>query len=230
MDKIVVKSLDEQVAHQIRQMIHQGDLERGAKINEKELCATMGVSRTPVREALRMLSSEGLIELIPHKGAFVSEPSLEDIRNVFEVLSVLEGMCARLSTERMTGERLERIESLHRELESSYEKLDHESYLDANVRYHALLQEFTGNRILDDVVSGLRQRTLLYRYQQLYEPERFEQSILEHRELLEAFRRKDPEAAKKCMKQHLMNQCNALLKLHAYQHREDDQPGKEGEA
>ena len=89
MNKIRATTLDQEIVSRIRKMIRKGILVRGQKVNEKHLCKSLGVSRTPVREALRQLRSEGLIQLIPHKGAFVSQPCIEEISDLFEVMSVL---------------------------------------------------------------------------------------------------------------------------------------------
>jgi DNA-binding GntR family transcriptional regulator len=107
-----------------------------------------------------------------------------------------------------------KIESLHLELEWHYLKQDHEAYLSVNNDLHLLIQDLTGNRILKDVINGLRQKILLYRHRQLYHLDRFDQSIQEHRYILEAFRKGDASLAETCMKRHLANQCKALLELY----------------
>jgi DNA-binding GntR family transcriptional regulator len=202
-------------------MIRNGILVKGQKINEKHLCESMGVSRTPVRESLRMLSSEGLIDLIPHKGAYVSQPPIKEMSDMFEVMSVLEGTCARLATKKITEKSFRKIEALHQKLEKHYRIRDHKAYLDNNNTYHVFIQELSGNKVLNNVINGLRQKILLYRHRQLYQPERFEQSIQEHRDLLEAFRKRDAALAERLMKRHLNKQCEALVGLYA---------SKEGEA
>lgn len=215
MRKIETRTLHQQVAEQIREMILEGRLLRGQKIDERGLCQAMGVSRTPVRESLRILSSEGLIDLIPHKGAFVRQPPIEEINDMFEVMSVLEGMCARLATTRMKSRDLDRIERLHGELEHHYRNRDHKAYLRANQALHVLIQQLSGNRVVHEVVNGLRQKVLLYRQEQLYRPDRFDQSMEEHRNLLEAFRRQDAALAERVMQEHLLKQCRALKGLYA---------------
>jgi DNA-binding GntR family transcriptional regulator len=215
MHKIRAKTLHQEVAAQIRKMIHKGIMVKGQKINENQLCESMGVSRTPVREALRILKSEGLIELIPHKGAFISQPCIEEINDMFEVMSVLEGTCARLAATKMKEKDFAKIESLHEKLEELFTKRDHEAYLKTNNLFHVFLQETAGNKVLNGVINGLRQKILLYRQRQLYQPERFGQSIEEHRDLMDAFRRKDPAAAESLMKHHLLMQCKALVGLYA---------------
>jgi len=208
--KIKPKAIHEDVATQIRTMIRDGTLPKGAKIDEKHLCESMGVSRTPVREALRILNAEGLVALVPNKGSYVSDPPIEVMQDLFEVISVLEGASARLATRRMTDRDFARIESLHRDLERSYRARDHKSYLQRNHVLHELIEDITRNKVIKQVVDGLRQQILLYRYRQLYEKYRFDESIQEHRDLLEAFRKRDARLAETVMKRHLMNQCKAL--------------------
>ena len=224
MHKIRATTLHQEIVSRIRKMIQKGTLVRGQKVNEKDLCESMGVSRTPVREALRQLTSEGLIQLVPHKGAFVSQPCIEEISDLFEVMSVLEGTCARLAANHMKEKDLQKIEALHEELEAHYQNRDHEAYLKTNHVFHVFIQELTGNRVLNDVINGLRQKILLYRQRQLYQPERFDQSIKEHRSLLGAFRTRDPESAESSMKHHLLMQCKALIGLYA--NKEAEERGK----
>ncbi|MCF8061020.1 MAG: GntR family transcriptional regulator [Deltaproteobacteria bacterium] len=215
MQKIRVKTLHQEVADQIRGMIRRGDLICGQKIDERALCETMGVSRTPVRESLRILHSEGLIELVPHKGAYVSKPRIEEVKDMFEVMGMLEGMCARLAVERMGEQDIQRIENLHERLERQYADQNREQYLDINHELHILFQELSGNKSLQDVINGLRQKILLYRHRQLYQKNRFEQSMKEHRDILEAFQSRDPERAENAMKNHMKNQCEALVDYYA---------------
>jgi DNA-binding GntR family transcriptional regulator len=174
----------------------------------------MGVSRTPVRESLRILQAEGLVELIPHKGSYVNQPPPDEIRDMFEVMGVLEGTCARLATQKMNEKQFKRIEALHLELERHYRSRDHEAYLSSNNDLHVLIQDLTGNKILREVINGLRQKILLYRHRQLYHLDRFDQSIQEHRSILEAFRNRDELLAEACVKRHLANQCKVLLEIY----------------
>jgi len=225
MHRISAKSLHEEVASQIRQMIRDGLLRRGQKIDETYLGESMGVSRTPVRESLRILQAEGLVELVPHKGSYVSQPPPDEIRDMFEVMGVLEGTCARLATQKMDEKDFKRIEALHRELERHYRSRDHEAYLAANNDLHVLIQDLTGNKILKEVINGLRRKILLYRHKQLYHLDRFDQSIQEHRYILEAFRKRDERLAESYMKRHLANQCKALLELYPGT-KKDEKEGK----
>lgn len=222
MQKIETKTLHQEVTARIREMIRSAELSRGQKIDEKHLSELMGVSRTPVREALRVLHSEGLVDLIPHKGAYVTTPSIEELQDLFEVMSVLEGTCARLSASRMTKEDLRKIQTLHRNLEKHYRKRDHEAYLETNHNLHMMVQKLSGNKVLNDVLNGLRQKILLYRHRQLYYKNRFEKSMQEHTQILKALQQGDPSQAEEAMKQHLIRQCEALVDLYTREQEKAD--------
>jgi DNA-binding GntR family transcriptional regulator len=210
MTTIRVAALPQEVAKRIREMIRKGILKEGDRIVENPLCRTMGVSRTPLREALRLLSFEGLIELIPNKGAFVVQPSMKDIREMFWVMSILEGTCARECAKKIDEKALKKLENLYKKLERHFQEKHHERYMAVNHSYHTLVQELAGSKVLSEVISGLRQKILLHRYRQIYQPNRLRTSMQEHRALQDAFRKKDPEAAERLMKEHLIRQCEAL--------------------
>jgi DNA-binding GntR family transcriptional regulator len=224
MQKIRAKTLHQEVAEQIREMIRKGTLVRGQKIDEKVLCEAMGVSRTPVRESLRILHSEGLIDLIPHKGAYVSQPRIEEIKDMFEVMSVLEGMCARVATQKMKEKDFRKIEALHKKLEWHYQNRNHEAYLDVNNDLHVCIQQLAGNKALLEVINALRGKISLYRHRQLYHKDRFDRSMQEHRDVLEAFRKRNSDVAESIMKNHLIKQCEALMDLYT------EKEGKDGES
>ncbi len=195
-------------------MINNGVFVRGQKITEADLCERIGVSRTPLREALRALATEGLLEEIPNRGVFVREPSMEEIGQMFEVMAVLEGTCARLATEKMSAADLKKLERLHEKLEKRYQEGDRDLYIEANNEYHSFVQELAGNPVLDEIVRSLRAKVQLYRHQQIFRDRRFEESIAEHRELIAAFREGDPEKSEISMKTHLLKQCRALVGLY----------------
>jgi DNA-binding GntR family transcriptional regulator len=223
MQKIRAKTLHQEVAEQIRDMIRKGTLLRGQKIDEKVLCEAMGVSRTPVRESLRILHSEGLIDLIPHKGAYVSQPPIEDIKDMFEVMSVLESMCARVATQKMKDKDLRKIEALHEKLEWHYQNRNRKAYLDVNNLLHMYIQQLSGNKALIEVINALRGKIALYRHRQLYHKDRFDCSMQEHRDILAAFRQRNPDLAEGTMKTHLIKQCEALVDV--YTRKEGEKNG-----
>ena len=202
-----------QTADMLRNMIMTGKLKEGDKVNEGQLCETMGISKTPMREALRVLSVEGLIRLVPNRGAFVTKPEFEEIAEMFDVMSLLEGFCARRACEKMTSRDFAHLEKLHAKLEENFKQHNQVEYIRINNLYHSFVQEIAGNRTLNQIVDGLRKKILLYRFQSLNLPDRFVSSILEHRNLLEAFRQRDYLKAETLMREHLQNQTMALEKL-----------------
>jgi len=213
MRTIKKKTLHQEIANTLREMIMSGELTEGDKIKEDQLCELMDISKTPLREALRVLSVEGLIRLVPNRGAYVSTPTFEEIKEMFDVMSVLEGECARASAQRMTDRDYISLNKLHDKLEESFRQRNQKEYIRHNNSYHSFLQELAGNRTLNQIINGLRQKILLYRFQSLNLPERFEQSIEEHRDLLEAFRKRNPGKAEDLMRFHLKMQCKALEEL-----------------
>ena len=202
-----------QIADMLRDMIMTGKLKEGDKVNEGKLCETMGISKTPMREAIRVLSVEGLIRLVPNRGAFVTKPEFEEIAEMFDVMSLLEGFCAREACQKMTSRNFARLEKLHAKLEENFERHDQEEYIRINNQYHSFIQEIAGNRTLNQIIDGLRKKILLYRFQSLNLPSRFASSIQEHRDLMEAFRQRDHLSAESLMRDHLQNQSRSLGKL-----------------
>ena len=215
MKRIQAGYLAQEAAKRIREMIRKGALKKGDRILEAPMCQAMGVSRTPLREALRILSSEGLIELIPNRGAYVAQPSIKDIGEMFYVMSILEGTCARVCVEKMDDEGLRRLDDLYRKLEQHCQAEDREKYMAVNHSFHSLVQELAGNSVLSEVIDALRQKILLYRYRQIYQPNRLKESMQEHRLLQRAFRERDPEAAERFMQEHLTRQFNALKSVYS---------------
>ena len=215
MKRIQTGYLAQEAAKRIRDMIRKGTLKKGDRITEEPMCQAMGVSRTPLREALRILSSEGLINQIPNKGAYVAQPSIKDIGEMFYVMSILEAACARVCAEKLDDAGLKRLDGLYRKLEEHCQAEDREKYMAVNHSFHSLVQELSGNKVLCEVINGLRQKILLYRYRQIYQPNRLKESMQEHRDLQQAFRERNPEAAERFMQEHLRRQFDALKSVYS---------------
>ena len=215
MHKISPRPLSAEVADRIRTLIRKDELKSGEKLSEQRLCDLLGVSRTPLREALRVLGAEGLVTLTPNKGAHVAQASITEIREMFEVMSVLEGTCARLAAERMSDADLQELEAMHYQLEQRFAAQDPHGYMSCNNEYHTFVQEKSGNAVLGNLVSGLREVILLHRYRQIHQKGRLGASMHEHRAVVEAFRQRDPDRAEQLMRRHLMNQCEALEAYYA---------------
>lgn len=199
-----------QVAERLRQRIYEHKLLPGQAIDEKELCDLFGISRTPLREALKVLHSEGLVELIPRRGCFVKALELEEMRELFPVMAVLEGLCAREAVMHASEEEFDRLEELHAQLEEHAAAGNIDAYYDVNFQVHQLVQEMSRNRWLQRVTSDLRKILRLARHAQLTIDGRLQQSLQEHRKIMEDFRRRDADAVEQTMKEHLNAQLDAL--------------------
>lgn len=208
-------TLAEQVANQLREAIESGKLQPGDRLIETDIANAMKIGRNAVREAIRYLEKEGLITTTPFKGAHVTVPNIKEIEQTFEVIAGLQGICARMATERMTDLDLHRIEVLHAELEKQYAEQNHDAYLAVNGVFHKCVQELTKNQVLNELVTEFRKRVVLYKQRQLVMPNRFTASIQEHRKIMEAFRQRKPLLAEKTMKKHMLRIGQAVVKSYA---------------
>lgn len=215
MEKSSDRPLSLQVADKIRVLIRKNLLVSGTRLNEQKLCDQLGVSRTPLREAFRMLSAEGLVNILPNKGVCVTVLPLDEVFHMFEAMGIMEGNCAHLACDRLSDADLEELNKLHGQLEKHYKNGDQEGYIDCNHEYHTFVQEKAGNPVLSKMVSSLRGVILLYRYRQIYHPGRFSQSMEEHRRLIEAFRARDGNRVERLMRQHLQKQGQAFVSYYA---------------
>ena len=206
-------SLHDGVAARLRAMVFDGELAPGAFIDEMALADTWQVSRTPLREALKVLAAEGLVELVPHRGCRVTQLSSDDADALFPVMALLEGRCAFEAVTRAGDEDLHRLQRLHDELERYAAAHDIDGYYRANHDFHGFVQRLADNRWLDRVTGDLRRFMRLMRGRQLALPGRIEASINEHRVLIDAFVQRDAARAERAMHDHLMAQLAALKKL-----------------
>jgi len=204
-----------QVAEKIRVLIRKNKLVSGTRLNEQKLCDQLGVSRTPLREAFRILSAEGLVNILPNKGVCITVLPFDEVFHMFEAMGIMEGNCARLACDHLSDKDLEELERLHGKLEEHYQEGDQEGYIDYNHKYHTFIQEKSGNPILAGMVSKLRDVILLYRYRQLSYPGRFSESIKEHQRLIEVFRARDGNRAERLMRLHLQKQGQAFVSYYA---------------
>jgi DNA-binding GntR family transcriptional regulator len=208
-------SLHDSVAERLRAMVFDGVLAGGSWVDEKALAAAWQVSRTPLREALKVLAAEGLVELVPQRGCRVVEISDADADALFPVMALLEGRCAFEACQRADDEALHQLKRLHDELERHAAAGSLEGYYRVNHVFHSAVQQLAGNRWLDRVTGDLRRFVRLMRGRQLALPGRIEASLNEHRVLIDAFEQRDAARAERAMHDHLMAQLAALKKLRA---------------
>jgi DNA-binding GntR family transcriptional regulator len=206
-------SLHDGVAARLRAMVFDGRLGPAEWIDEKSLAEQWQVSRTPLREALKVLAAEGLVELVPNRGCRVIELTDDDADTLFPVIALLEGRCAFEAATKATDSDLRDLRRLHDDLERHAAAQDIDGYYRANHVFHSLVQTLARNRWLDRTTGDLRKFVRLMRGRQLALPGRIDESIAEHRQLIAAFERRDAALAEAAMHGHLMAQLKALKAL-----------------
>lgn len=200
-----------QVADRLRTEIYRHALQPGDAIDEMALCERYGISRTPLREALKVLSTEGLIELVPRKGSFVRNMDINELNELFPVMAVLEGLCAREAVENCNADDLKQLDEMHTKLEEYAASGDIDNYYEQNFEFHQAVQDLSGNRTLQRTIGDLRKILRLARHMQLTIPGRLQESIEEHRQIMLAFRKHDPDLADQNMQAHLHKQWRSLI-------------------
>lgn len=208
------QALYEEVAERLRQRIFKHELPPGSWIEEQALAEEFGISRTPLREALKVLASEGLVTLKPRRGCYVAEISREDLEEIFPVLALLEGRCAYEATTKAGPEDLRRLRALHEALEQRARGNDVEGFFDANQAFHRAVQEIAGNRWLLQIIGDMRKVMKLTRHHSLLVEGRLQESLKEHRRIIAAIAKGDAAGAEENMRLHLMRGREAMSGLH----------------
>jgi DNA-binding GntR family transcriptional regulator len=206
-------SMHDGVAARLRDQVFDRQLAPGSFIDELALATQWQISRTPLREALKVLAAEGLVELVPRRGCRVIELTDADAEQLFPVMAMLEGRCALEATQRATPDDLRQLQSLHDGLERHAATRDVDGYYRLNHDFHSLVQVLAANRWLDRATGDLRRFMRLWRGRQLKLPGRIEASMNEHRVLLDAMLQGDAQRAERAMHDHLMAQLVALKAL-----------------
>lgn len=196
-------SLHERVAQRLREMIVSGELAGGEKVPVAELSQEIGVSLTPLREALKVLAGEQLVELTPNRGARVVAVTPEEARAVFEVISSLEGAAAELAAERMNAQQLAVLESLHERMRDYYLSGEKEPYFRLNREIHDAIVEFAGNPVLSHMRGQLSTHAERVRFMAVMDGTRQSQAMQDHEDVMEAFRKRDKRQAMDVWRRHL---------------------------
>ena len=197
-------------AADIREVLEQeiltGDRQPGPKLDEKSIAESFSVSRTPVREALQQLATAGLIELIPHRGAFVKSVSIRELIQMFEVMAELEGMAGRLAARRIDEATLTRLRNCLTSCETAAVSSDTDTYYHENEQFHRAIYDACGNDFLAGEARRLHQRLQAFRRLQLRVPKRMDQSLAEHRQIVEAIAAGDGDESERIMREHILIQ------------------------
>lgn len=212
-------SLHEDVAERLRALIYAGELPPGAFVDEPALCERLAISRTPLREALKVLTAEGLMRHEPRRGCFVNQVSERDLDEIFPVIALLEGRCALEAAARVNEADLAQLDALHERLRECARQGAVGAYYEANHVIHEAIIQLADNRWLAQVITDLRKILRLSRQQSLQVPGRMEQSLSEHLAVWAALKARDGVGAEAAMRTHLLRQREALRELARHQPR-----------
>jgi DNA-binding GntR family transcriptional regulator len=205
------KLLSEDIAESIKTAIIKGKFKPGEKIPEGELAESMGISRTPLREAFRKLENEGFIQIIPRKGAVVTDIDAEEAINLYEIKSTLEGLAARLATANMKEKDISRLEKVNEELKELIDKNDLESFYRVHTRFHEGFVKSCGNKRLIQMISNLNDHFNRFGIISLTLPGQFENAIEQHTQIIEAFKTGDQDLVENKVKTNVMTGGRVLV-------------------
>ena len=213
--RIAPLALYQEVAERLRQRIFAHELPPGTWVDEQALAADYGISRTPLREALKVLASEGLVTLKPRRGCYVTEISERDLDEIFTVMALLEGQCAADTARKASEADLIHLRSVHDELERAASSNDIDGFFEANQAFHQEVQHIADNRWLTQAITDLRKVIKLSRHHSLFSDGRLKQSLAEHRAILDALARRDVTRSEQLMREHISSGRQALAKVAA---------------
>lgn len=202
------RALYEEVAELLRQRIFSRELESGSWIDELRIAEELGISRTPLREALKVLAAEGLVTMKVRRGAYVTEVSEQDLRDVYHLLSLLESDAAGVVAATASDLEIAELSALHEQLEAA---VDTEAFFDVNERFHMRLLALANNRWRDQMVADLRKVLKLNRHNSLLKTGRIAESLAEHRAIMQALQARDAPNTTARMREHFANGLNAAV-------------------
>ena len=204
-------ALHEQVAHRLRQMLVESRILPGAKLNERELSDVLNVSRTPLREAIKMLAAEGLVELLPNRGAIAVELTEADVLNTFEVMAGLEAQSGELAAQRITDAELLEIKALHFEMLAAYTRRDLPSNYRLNSAIHSAINAAAKNPVLTATYKQVNARLQALRFRSNQDGEKWKGAVKEHELMIEALSTRDPVAMRAVLASHLANKMEVVI-------------------
>ena len=199
------------VFNTLRQAILTGELKPGERLMEIHLANRLGVSRTPIREAIKKLELEGLVTMIPRRGAEVAQITEKSMLDVLEVRRAVDALCVELACERIDEEALEALLMARDEFERAVRSKDLKKIAQADVAFHDIIVEATGNKRLVQLVNTLSEQMYRYRFEYIKDSSQHGRLVEEHRSIYEGIRKRDKEAASRAAKLHIDNQQNAIL-------------------
>ena len=214
--------LREVVCETLRDAVRRGILQPGERLMEIQLAEDLGVSRTPVREAIRKLEMEGYVIMMPRRGTYVADLSIRDINEVFEIRTSLESLASGLAAERITEDELEKLQRLLVEIGAYIKSGDMESIVRTDTEFHDLLYQASRNSRLVGIISNLRQQLTRFRTTSMSFPGRLKATLEEHRKIVEAIAQGDEKAARKAAEHHMEKSEQTLLASMKAKEKQDE--------
>ena len=204
------RPLHNELADRLRHMIVEGELAPGEKLAEKELCGRFGVSRTPLREAMRVLATEGLVQLTPNRGCTVSKLTLADLDEAFPIMGALEALSGELACQHITDAELTRVRELHERMVAKYRSGALRDYFKLNEQIHQIILDAARNPTLAQMQLSLSGRVRRARYMANMSPARWAAAVAEHEKILDALSARDGKRLAVILKQHLANKLQTV--------------------
>lgn len=205
------RPLHEEVADRLRELITEGRLAAGSRLNERVLCAQLGVSRTPLREAFKVLAAERLVELHPNRGAIVASLSLEDVEHLFELMATLEGLVGALAAQRRTDAELDEIRALHFEMLAAHARRDLPAYYRLNRAIHQTMSRCTRNPVLVETYDSINLRIQNLRFRSNFNRDKWDAAVREHEQMMAALAARDSVRLRALLEEHLGHKRDAVL-------------------
>jgi DNA-binding GntR family transcriptional regulator len=205
------RGLSSAVTEKLRDMIVEGVFLPGARLNERVLCERLAVSRTPLREAFKTLAVEGLIDVLPNRGAVVAQLSLADIEQTFEVMGALEGLSGQLACQRITDSQISEIKAMQYEMRAAHARRDLHAYYKINHAIHNWINAVANNAVLTETYLQINARIQSLRFRSNFNQEKWDAAIKEHDEMVIALEKRDGETMRAILEQHLLNKRNAVV-------------------
>jgi DNA-binding GntR family transcriptional regulator len=215
------RSLHDELVERLREIVVEEDLAAGQKVPERELCERLGVSRTPLREALKVLAVDGLITLIPNRGAVVKQLTRAEIEDLFPVMGALEALSGELACNCITDAEIRRIEKIHNRMVGYFENEDLPKYFQCNRKIHEYILEASRNQTLTNQYQSLAIRLRRARYMANMSMARWSRAVQEHEAILSALKKRDGQHLAGILKRHLAEKFEAVL---AHMDRKDAAP------
>ncbi|MDQ2988628.1 MAG: GntR family transcriptional regulator [Pseudomonadota bacterium] len=199
------------VTARLRDMITEGTLAPGTRLNERVLCEQLMVSRTPLREAFKVLAGEGWVELLPNRGAAVAELSVDDIAQTFEVMGALEGLSGQLACARITDAEVTEIRALHYEMQAAHARRDLAAYYKINHVIHDRINAAAGNAVLTNTYQQMNARIQNLRFRSNFNQDKWNAAMKEHGAMLDALDKRDGAALRAILEHHLQTKRDTVL-------------------